>query len=153
MQAIVDVCGCHASKRSDSRDRGLTSSLPIPYCANSVLYVDFINGLPCFEVTKGGPYTHPSNPPCERQSCVVEQNLRFQMKQERTKDWVRLVPWAVPTMNSQRSSSSGFTPPETVPWRTTCLVLQIPPLLRTSRSLWEIGWNTSSLWLTRLGLT
>ena len=28
-----------------------------------------------------------------------------------------------------------------------------PPSLRTSRALWEIGWNTSSLWLTRLVLT
>ena len=43
---------------------------------------------------------------------MVEQNLRILMKQERTKDWVRLVPWAVLTMNSQRSSSTGFTPPE-----------------------------------------
>ena len=30
MQTIVDACGCHASKQSDSRDRGLVSSLPIP---------------------------------------------------------------------------------------------------------------------------
>ena len=36
MQTIVDACGCHASKQSDSRDRGLISSLPIPYCANSL---------------------------------------------------------------------------------------------------------------------
>ena len=34
------------------------------------------------------------------------------MKQGRTKDWVRLVPSAVLTMNSQRSSSTGFTPHE-----------------------------------------
>ena len=34
------------------------------------------------------------------------------MKQERTKHWVRLVPWAVLTMNSQRSSSTGLTPHE-----------------------------------------
>ena len=47
MQTIVDACGCHASKQSD-RDRGLISSLPIPYFANSLLYVDFIHGLPCF---------------------------------------------------------------------------------------------------------
>ena len=40
MQTIVDACGCHASKQSDKRDRGLISSLPIPYCANSLLYVD-----------------------------------------------------------------------------------------------------------------
>ena len=48
MQTIVDACGCHASKHSDSGDRGLMSSLPIPYCANSLLYVDFIHGLPRF---------------------------------------------------------------------------------------------------------
>ena len=48
MQTIVDACGCHASTQSNSRDRGLISSLPIPYCANSLLYVDFIHGLPRF---------------------------------------------------------------------------------------------------------
>ena len=199
MQTIVDACGCHASKQSDSRDRGLISSLPIPYCTNSLLYPNFIHSLPrfggydsslvvicglscftrvfpcnrkitgeqtvkilveqCFEpygapkqvhsdedvpirsdtglykrvlnalnveATAGVLYTHTSNPPCERQNLVVEQNLRIQMKQERTKDWVRLVPWAVLTMNSQRSSSTGFEPPRAVPWRTTCLVLQNP---------------------------
>ena len=185
MQTIVVACGCHASKQSDSRDRGLISSLPIPYCANSLLYVDFIHGLPrlggydsclvvtcgqsrftcvfpcnmkitgeqtvktlveqwfepfrapkqvhsdedvriCSDtgwykrvlnalhvaVTTGVPCTHTSNPLCERQNRVVEQNLRILMKQERTKDWVRLVPWAVLTMNSQRNSSTGLTPQE-----------------------------------------
>ena len=34
------------------------------------------------------------------------------MKQEHTKDWVRLLPWAVLTMNSQESSSTGYTPHE-----------------------------------------
>ena len=48
MQTIVDACGRHASKESDSRDRGLISSSPIPYCINSLLYVDFIHGLPRF---------------------------------------------------------------------------------------------------------
>ena len=184
MQTIVDACGCHASKQSDSRDRGSISSLLIPYCANCLLYVDFIHGprfggydsclvvtcglprftrvFPCnkkitgeqtvkmlveqwfepygapkqvhsdedvrirsdtgwykrvlnalnVEVTTGVPYTHTSNPLCERQNRVVEQNLRILMKQERTKDWVRLVPWAVLTMNSQLSSSTGFSPDE-----------------------------------------
>ena len=64
------------------------------------------------EVTSSVPYTHTSNPLCERQNRVVEQNLGIQMKQERTKDWVRLVPWAVLTMNSQRSSSTGVAPHE-----------------------------------------
>ena len=165
--------------------KSLISSLPIPYCANSLLYVDFIHGLPRFggydsclvvtcglsrftrlfpcnkkitgeqtvkmlveqwfepygapkqvhsdedvrirsdtgwykrvlnalnvEVTTGVPYTHTSNPLCERQNRVVEQTLRILMKQERTKDWVRLVPWAVLIMNSQQRSSTGFTPHE-----------------------------------------
>ena len=48
MQSIVDSCGCFASKQSDSGDRGRVSSVPIPYCANSLLYVDFIHGLPKF---------------------------------------------------------------------------------------------------------
>ena len=48
MQSIMDSCGCHASKQSNSRDRGLVSSLPIPYCANSLLYADFIRVLPKF---------------------------------------------------------------------------------------------------------
>ena len=64
------------------------------------------------EVTTGAPYTHTSNPLCERQNRVVDWNLRNLMKQERTKDWVRLVPRAVLTMKSQRSSSTGFTPHE-----------------------------------------
>ena len=221
MQTIVDACGCHASKQSDSRDRGLISSLPIPYCANSLLYVDFIHGLPRFggydsclvvtcglsrctgvfpwnkkitgeqtvkmlveqwfepygapkqvpsdedvrirsdtgwylrapnalnvEVTTGVPYTHTSNPLCERQNRVVEQNLRILMKQERTKDCVRLVPWAVLTMNSQQTSSTGFTPHQLFHGGSSK-----PPFLRTSRALWEMRWNTSSLWGTRLRLT
>ena len=64
------------------------------------------------EVTTDVPYTHRSNPLYEIPNCVVEQNLRILMKQEGTKDWVRLLPWVVLTMNSQRSSSTGFTPHE-----------------------------------------
>ena len=37
-------------------------------------------------VTNGVPHTHTSNPMSERQNCVVEQNLRLLVKQERTKD-------------------------------------------------------------------
>ena len=66
-------------------------------------------------VTTGVPYTHTSNPLCERQNRVVEQNLRILMKQDRTKDWARLLPWAVLTMNSQESYSNGYTPHELLP--------------------------------------
>ena len=65
-------------------------------------------------MTIGVPYTHTSNPVCERRNRVVEQNLRILMKQERTKDWVCLLPWAVLTMNSQESSSTGHTPHQLV---------------------------------------
>ena len=43
---------------------------------------------------------------------MVEQNLRIPAKQECTKDRVRLVSWAVLTMNSERSSATGFNPHE-----------------------------------------
>ena len=65
-------------------------------------------------VNTGVPYAQTSSPLCERQNRVLEQNLRFLMKQECTKDWVRLLPWAVLTMNSQESSSTGYTPHELV---------------------------------------
>ena len=185
MQSIVYSCGCHASKQSDSSDRGLVSSLPIPYCASSLLYVDCIHGLPKFggydsclsvtcglacltravpcnkkitgeqrvktlveqwfahygapeevhsdedvrswsdtgwykrvldalnvHVTTGVPYTHTSNPLWKRQNGALEQNLRILMKQERTEQYLRLLPWAVLTMNSQEKSSTGYTPHE-----------------------------------------
>ena len=37
MQSIVDACGSHASKQSDSGNQELVSSLPIPHCAKSLL--------------------------------------------------------------------------------------------------------------------
>ena len=114
-------------------------------------YKRVLNAL-SVEVPTGVPYTHTSNPLCERQNRLVEQNLRILMKQERTKDRVRLVRWAVLTVNSQRSSSTGFTPHELFHGGRPAWFFKTP-FLRTSRALWEIGWNRSSLWLTRLGLT
>ena len=64
------------------------------------------------QVTTCVPYTHTFNPLCKRQNRVVEQTLRVLMKQERTKDWLCLLPWAVLTMNSQWSSSTGYIPRE-----------------------------------------
>ena len=185
MPFIVASPCFHGSRQSNTRDRLLVSILPIPYCANCLLYVGFIQGLPKFGVydsclavtysltrftralpcnkkitgeqpvnilvehwfehygalkevhsdgdvviqsdtglykrvldalivhdTTGVPYTHTSNALCERHNRVVEQNLRVLIKQERTKDLVRLLPWAVLTMNSQESSSTCYTPGE-----------------------------------------
>ena len=41
LQPIVDKCPCRSCKPGDIRDRGLYSTLRIPHCANSVLYVDY----------------------------------------------------------------------------------------------------------------
>ena len=44
-QPIVDKCPCRSCKPGDFRDRGLYSTLRIPHCANSVLYVDYTEML------------------------------------------------------------------------------------------------------------
>ena len=54
MQSVADFCGCHDSKQSASGECGLISNLPIPCGANSLLYVDFIHGLPGFLPEKEG---------------------------------------------------------------------------------------------------
>ena len=41
LQPIVHKCPCRSCKPGDIRDRGLYSTLPIPHCPNSVLYVDY----------------------------------------------------------------------------------------------------------------
>ena len=46
----MDKCPCRSCKLGDVRDRGLYSTLPIPHCANGVLYVDYI------EMPKFGGY-------------------------------------------------------------------------------------------------
>ena len=48
-------------------------------------YTRVLNALNV-EVTAGVPYTHTSNPLCERQNCGVKQNLRSMIKQELTKN-------------------------------------------------------------------
>ena len=40
-QPVVDKCPCRSCKPGNIRNRGLYSTLPIPHCANSVLYVDY----------------------------------------------------------------------------------------------------------------
>ena len=47
LQPIMDKCRCRSCKPGDIRDRGLYSTLPMPRCANSVLYVDYTE-LPKF---------------------------------------------------------------------------------------------------------
>ena len=183
-QPIVDKCPCRSCKPGDIRDRGLYSTLPIPHCANSVLYVDytempkfggydfalvvtcgltrFIRVFPCtkhitgeetikilleewfcvygapkeihsdedvqvrsdtrwykrvlrslnVQVSTGIPYSHTSNPLCERQIRVLKENVRIWCKAERSRDWVRLLAVTSLMMNSQESSATGYSPHE-----------------------------------------
>ena len=83
---------------------------------------------------------------------MVEQNLRIVMKQQRTKDCVGLVPRAVLTMNF-RGALLQVSPPTSCFMEDDLLGSSKPPFLRTSRGPLGIGWNTSSLWLSRLGLS
>ena len=63
-------------------------------------------------VTTAVPYIDTSGPSCKRQNRVVEQNRGILMKQQCTKDWVRLLPWGVLVMRYQESSPTGYTPHE-----------------------------------------
>ena len=64
------------------------------------------------QVSTGIPYTHTSNPPCERQIRVLKENVRIWCKTERTKDWVRQLPVMSLMMDSHETSATGYTPHE-----------------------------------------
>ena len=63
-------------------------------------------------MSTGIPYSHTSNPLCERQIRVLKENVRILCKTERTRDWVRLPPVISLMMNSQESSATGYSPHE-----------------------------------------
>ena len=64
------------------------------------------------QVSTGIPYSHTSNPLCERRIRVLKENVRIWCKTERTRDWVRQLPVISLMMNSQESSAIGYSPHE-----------------------------------------
>ena len=52
-------------------------------------------------MSTGIPFTHTSNPLCERRILVLKENVRILCKSERTKDWVRLLPVVSLMLNSR----------------------------------------------------
>ena len=62
-------------------------------------------------MSTGIPYTHTSNPLCERQIRVLKANVRIWCKTGRTKDWLRLHPVISLMMNSA-TSATGYSPYE-----------------------------------------
>ena len=105
-----------------------------------------------FRLPTGVPYTHTSDPLCERENRVVEQNVRILMNQEHTKDLVSLLPWAVLPMNSQKSYSTGYTPHELFHRgrRAWFFKTPFPEDYRSPVGDWL---NTGRTWLTWLDLT
>ena len=63
-------------------------------------------------MSTGIPYTHTSNPLCERQIQVLKDNVRIWCKTERTTDWERLFRIISLMMKSQESSATAHSPHE-----------------------------------------
>ena len=93
------------------------------------LYKRVLDAL-SMQVTSGVPYPHTSNPLCEAHNRLVEQILRMLMKQERTKDWVHLLPCDVLTMNSPQRSSTGYSPHDLFHWGRSAWLFKIFLTLR-----------------------
>ena len=58
-------------------------------------------------MTTGIPYTHTSNPLCERKIRLLKENVRIWCNTERTKNWVRLLSVIFLMMHSHESSATG----------------------------------------------
>ena len=74
-------------------------------------------------VTTGVPWTHTSDPLCERQNRVLEQNLTILMKQEAYQRLCRSVTLGCPNHALSGEFLNGLYPPRTVPWGAYCVVL------------------------------
>ena len=60
------------------------------------------------QVSTRPPYSHTSNPLCERQIRVLKENVRIWCKTEGTRDWVRLLPSFVDGSQTYSSASGLF---------------------------------------------
>ena len=87
----------------------INSNEDVRVCSNTGWYKRVLRSLNV-QVSTGIPYTHTSNPLCERQIRVLKENVRISCKTERNKDWVRLLPVISLMMNSQESSATGSSP-------------------------------------------
>ena len=92
--------------------------------------LDFLN----VHVTTGVPYTHASNPLCERQNRVLEQNLRILMKQERIKHFGTSVTLDCPNHELSGEFLNWLYHPRTVPLGGVLRGLLKPLFLRTTRA-------------------
>ena len=110
VKILVDQCFAlyHAPKE-------VHSDVDVHIWTATGLYKRVLDALN-IQVTSSVPYPHTSNPLCEAQNGLVEQILTMLMKQERTKDWVRLLPCDVLTMTSRQRSSTAYSPHDLFHW-------------------------------------
>ena len=64
------------------------------------------------EVQFGTPYLRTKNPLCERQIGCFKTVMTILMVSEKSRNWLKLVQYAIYLMNNQGSSRTGFTPTE-----------------------------------------
>ena len=64
------------------------------------------------EVQFGTPYLRTKHPLCERQIGCFKTVMRILMLNKKSRNWLKLVPYAIYLMNNQVSSRTGFTPTE-----------------------------------------
>ena len=89
----------------------IDSDVDVPVRSDTGWYKRVLRSLNV-EVSTRLPYTHTSNPLCEQQIPVVQENVKIWCRTERTKQWVRLLPVISLMMNSQESSATGYSPYE-----------------------------------------
>ena len=111
----------------------INSDEDVRVCSDTGWYKRVLRSLNV-KVSTGIPYSHTSNPLCERQIRVLKENVRIWCKTERTRDWVRLLPLM---MNSQGSSATGYSPHELFLGRPAWFYM--PPIQKTPILPWVSG--------------
>ena len=60
----------------------------------------------------GTPYLRTKNALCERQNCSFKTVMRILMAQEKGRNWLRVLPYAIYLINNQVSTRTGYSPHE-----------------------------------------
>ena len=74
-------------------------------------YRDVLQTLGC-EIQFGTPYLRTKNALCERQIRSFKTVIRILMAQEKGRNWLRVLPYAIYLMNNQVSTRTGCSPHE-----------------------------------------
>ena len=64
------------------------------------------------EIQFGTPYLRTKNSLCERQMRSFKTVMRILMAQEKRRNWLRMLPYAIYLMNNRVSTRTGYSPHE-----------------------------------------